>query len=438
MDIPPPTASRHSEPTAEHQLVRNVTALTYMPRRWAGRSPAAIAPSLRDSLTAMLRADATLVEVRHPETGAAIVSASGATPDEIEDAIRRAGGGRPALCASASGPTIRLIVYAVGLDGDLGRLIVGSSRDDFPRSVDWLLLQAAGNLLATAVRYSVSRLRYERAEHRVARLAAAKRVADVSARKKAEMLAVISHEMRTPLTAIQGYIDLLSLETHGTLTGAQRESVSRLRSSGEYLTHLVTSVLDYSRLSSGHATYDITSVLVDEALDVAIDVLRPQLQLKHLWFEHFRNAGLCVAADREKLQQIFVNLLSNAVKYTAPGGSIRVVARTDQEMVRVSIIDNGRGIPPDRADSVFEPFIRIAADGSQGPGTGLGLAIAREYAVAMRGWISLESEIGRGSTFTVALPESDVRKIGRVGGQLSGSDYRHASSRFDHDTTQHG
>ena len=222
---------------------------------------------------------------------------------------------------------------------------------------------------------------------------------------KGQFLATMSHELRTPLNAIVGYVDLLTVGVHGQMTELQREDLARIRRSAETLHRLIEHVLNFAKLESGTVEYRYESVVLVELLEILEGFIAPRLAQKNLEY-HFdpTHASVRVSIDRDKVEQIMLNLLSNAVKFT-DSGRIDVRCVVLDSTYRIEVKDTGRGIDPTLLDAIFEPFMQ--ADRSltrSAEGTGLGLSISRQLARAMGGDITVESEVGNGSTFAVTLP----------------------------------
>jgi signal transduction histidine kinase len=258
-------------------------------------------------------------------------------------------------------------------------------------------------------RYSSSDLRLaeelaRRAAHAVdnARLY---REAQEANRAKSQFLARMSHELRTPLNAIGGYAELLQMGIRGPVTDVQREDLARIERSQKHLLGLINDLLSFARIETGHVEMRMDSVSLDDALAGVEPLVEPQLTAKGLRYRRGNGGGEVICrADPDKLRQVLVNLLSNAVKFTAAGGEVAVEWDVTATTVDIHVRDSGRGIPADRLEVIFQPFVQLASglsDGAQG--TGLGLAISRELARAMGGEVTATSELGRGSTFTLAL-----------------------------------
>jgi len=245
---------------------------------------------------------------------------------------------------------------------------------------------------------------------RAARLAAdrARAEAEAANRAKSEFLANMSHELRTPLQAISGYVELIDMGLRGPVTDEIREDLRRIRASQRVLLRLVEDVLDVAKLGTGHVEVDLSDVALHELLSSAEAHVFPQLYAKSLRYEYRGcDPAVTVRANRERLQQIILNLLSNAIKFTAAGGAIVLSVEASAKAVVIRVADNGRGIPADKLDEIFEPFVRVESGFSRAnDGAGLGLAISRALSRAMGGDLTVESTLGRGSTFTLSLTRS--------------------------------
>ncbi|HMI58339.1 MAG TPA: GAF domain-containing sensor histidine kinase, partial [Gemmatimonadaceae bacterium] len=246
----------------------------------------------------------------------------------------------------------------------------------------------------------------ERAARKEAEMARAE--AENANRAKSEFLANMSHELRTPLNAIAGYVELLDMEIRGPILQAQRDDLARIKASQRVLLRLVNDVLNFAKLESGHVSVSLKDVNLAEVLGALEPLVLPQLMSKGLHFDTAScSSDLHAEADPEKLEQILLNLLSNAIKFTPADGSIHLACESTEKTVCIKVTDTGRGIPPEKQDRIFEPFVRVDEGFSRKTeGTGLGLAISRNLARAMGGELAVESAPGAGATFSLSLKRS--------------------------------
>jgi len=235
---------------------------------------------------------------------------------------------------------------------------------------------------------------------------AARAEAEDANRAKSRFLTVMSHELRTPLNAIGGYAELIELEVHGTITEAQREALRRIQRSERHLLGLIESVLSFARVEAGTVRFNIRKVATSELLSTAEALVEPQVQARGLHVELIDCEELLwVAADFEKACQILLNLLSNALKFTPRGGQVRLTCARHDDVVEISVADTGMGIPADKLDSIFEPFVQVDTRLTRTQdGVGLGLAISRDLARGMAGDLTVTSTLGVGTCFTLRLP----------------------------------
>jgi len=248
----------------------------------------------------------------------------------------------------------------------------------------------------------------ERREAEERRVADARRVASAEAanRAKSEFLAAMSHELRTPLNAIGGYAELMVEGVYGPVAPEQAQALARIRRSQQHLLSIINDLLNYSRIEAGQLTYDIAPVAVATIVDAVSAMIEPQALAKGLSFERGPCAEHAVArADRARAEQVVLNLLSNAVKFTPAGGHVTVWCAALGPEVAVRVRDTGPGIEPEQLGAIFEPFVQLGRTlNSPREGTGLGLAISRDLARGMGGDLSVSSQPGAGSTFTLTLP----------------------------------
>jgi signal transduction histidine kinase len=233
----------------------------------------------------------------------------------------------------------------------------------------------------------------------------ARRQAEEANSAKSQFLATMSHELRTPLNAIAGYTQLLALGVRGAITPEQREDLDRIDRSQRHLLSLINDILNFAKIEAGHIAIENEPLKIAKIMNGLKEFVEPQLREKALSFSVVNECDDGTAlGDEDKVRQILINLLSNAIKFTAERGMIKVHCRIDDGSFKVNVIDDGLGIPKDKLDAIFEPFVQVGRDFSspQG-GTGLGLAISRDLARRMGGDLDVVSELGRGSTFTLTL-----------------------------------
>ena len=238
-------------------------------------------------------------------------------------------------------------------------------------------------------------------------LADARQIAEVEAsnRTKNEFLATMSHELRTPLNAIGGYTELIEMGVGGPVSDRQRDYLDRIRIAQQHLLALINDLLNYNKIESGKLTYELGPVQLTLVVHRVLTLLEPQAAARNITLKGSCPEKVIAMADRAKVEQIVVNLVSNAVKFTPPGGSISIDCKTHGDHAFVAVSDTGPGIPADKLEAIFEPFVQLGRSLSQiQEGTGLGLSISRDLARAMSGDVTVFSTVGVGSTFTLVLP----------------------------------
>ena len=226
---------------------------------------------------------------------------------------------------------------------------------------------------------------------------------------KSEFLRNISHELRTPLNAIGGYAELIEMGLRGPVTTEQRTDLTRIRRSQRHLLSLISEIIDFVRAESGRMEYRFAEVAIDTVLDDVVDMMEGSIESKGLTLERHPGDGEArVWADPDRMRQILINLVMNGVKYTSQGsGKITVSYTMTRHDVIIQVADSGTGIPPDMLESIFEPFLQLETGLSdRRGGVGLGLAISRDMARAMNGDLTVDSTLGIGSRFTLALPRA--------------------------------
>ena len=232
---------------------------------------------------------------------------------------------------------------------------------------------------------------------------AAKQVASAN-RHKSEFLANMSHELRTPLNAIIGFADVLGQRMFGELNDRQAGYTDDIRTSGQHLLTLINDILDLSKVEAGRMELSLSDFSLDAALSNGVTMIRERAAGHRIGIDLATDGVDVISADERKVKQIIFNLLSNAVKFTPDGGKITVTSGREDGHVRVSVRDTGRGIAVEDRERIFEEFRQARGPAQGSEGTGLGLSLTKALVELHHGRIFLESEVGRGSTFTFTLP----------------------------------
>jgi signal transduction histidine kinase len=226
-------------------------------------------------------------------------------------------------------------------------------------------------------------------------------------RHKSEFLANMSHELRTPLNAVIGFSDVLLEHTFGELNDKQEQYVGIILGSGRHLLSLINDILDLSKIEAGRMELELTAFDVPAALDNTVTLVRDRAARHGQALAIEVEPGIeTFVGDERKIKQILLNLLSNAVKFTPDGGRIGVRAGRIDGGIEIAVSDTGIGIAPEDQALIFEEFRQVGSDYvRKREGTGLGLALTRRFIELHGGTIRVESEPGKGSTFTFTLPE---------------------------------
>lgn len=255
--------------------------------------------------------------------------------------------------------------------------------------------------------------------------------ADAASRAKTDFLANMSHELRTPLNAIMGFSEIMLMGMAGPVSDKQREFLNDISKSGNHLLSLINDILDLSKVEAGKMELEPEPVIIDDLVAGATMMFKEKA-LKHaIKLDTIKDPAVAdIIADRRKLKQVLVNLLSNAFKFTPDGGSVTVAARriegemagkweeenksmisqplslpTPTDLIEISVSDTGVGITPEHQKKLFQPFEQIDSSLSRKhAGTGLGLSLCRRFVELHGGRIWVESEPGKGSTFSFVIP----------------------------------
>ena len=225
-------------------------------------------------------------------------------------------------------------------------------------------------------------------------------------RMKSELISIVSHELRSPLTSIKGYVDLMVAGDLGEIPASMKSYLEVVAENANRLARLIDDMLDLSRIESGKLAMHFGKVDIQYLCDYVYLTTKPQAVVKNQDFRLSIQKNSAVSGDIERLQQALTNLVSNAIKYTPEGGRIDLTANKKTGRVLIQVKDNGVGI--DEADQarLFQKFFRVKNEKTRNiGGTGLGLCITKSIVEAHNGTIQVESKEGQGSTFTIELPE---------------------------------
>ncbi len=230
-----------------------------------------------------------------------------------------------------------------------------------------------------------------------------------AAQLKDEFLAGMSHELRTPLTGILAFAQTLQKpNVYGPLTEKQLRAVKNIEDSGRHLLELINDVLDLSKIEAGRMELEPQTGLVEDICQASLRLVKQMAATKHQTVAyHAYPLGAQLTVDARRLKQMLVNLLSNAIKFTPEGGALGLEVSGDSaaQVMRLTVWDTGIGIAPEDLPRLFQVFVQLDSSLSrQQTGTGLGLALVRRMAELHGGGVSVESEVGRGSRFTISLP----------------------------------
>ena len=295
----------------------------------------------------------------------------------------------------------------------------------FGKVVDSVLFSGYKSLLTSSMHVESLAASYSKLEAQNRELAEANEQLKELDRMKSNFLATVSHELKTPLTSIIGYSEMLHESLAGPVNEEQQSYLTTIMNKGEELLSLISSILDVAKVEAGNLQLALSEMKVDDVLREALEAVKPQAGKKTVQLDVRTDENLRpLIADREKIRQVLVNLLSNAVKFTPEGGRVAVVGDQYDEpaadpadeataifgggsvpWLRLTVLDTGIGIPEGKLDQVFLSFYQVDSSTTRGyGGAGLGLSIARSFVEAHGGRILVKSAVGRGTQFTVLLP----------------------------------
>lgn len=247
-------------------------------------------------------------------------------------------------------------------------------------------------------------------------------------RLKDEFLANMSHELRTPLNAILGMTEGLQEEVFGEISDRQKKAITTIERSGKHLLELINDILDLSKIESGKLELEITPVAVSYLCESSLTFVRQQALKKNIRLTVQIPPKLpTITVDERRLRQVLINLLNNAVKFTPESGQVKLVVHVEQQPAHTalcfSVIDTGVGVAPEDQEKLFQPFVQIDSSlNRQHSGTGLGLALVQQLVELHQGTVTVTSDVGKGSCFTVRLPQALSSNQAAVLSQQSNGD----------------
>ncbi len=283
----------------------------------------------------------------------------------------------------------------------VARRIEGRHRDGRLIPLDIMLGPTEQAGVAVAILRDVSHLQALQDE-----LAEKNRQLEVLNERKNRFLGMAAHDLRSPLTVIDGYATLMAAGRLGAVTEEQSDRLERISASARFMRGLIDELLDISAIEAGSLVLHREPTDLERLVQEALGIQRMVADLKDIAIKLATRGDIpLLPIDRAKVEQVLHNLLTNAVKYSARGTTINVRIGREDGRVRVAVIDQGQGIPADELDHVFEPFRTTSTVPTGGESsTGLGLAIARRIVDAHGGVLKVASTVGQGSTFTLVLP----------------------------------
>ena len=265
--------------------------------------------------------------------------------------------------------------------------------------------QSIDDAVATSVSRHADEL--QRAEERHRTELERRRVAEETDRIKSDFLRMISHELRTPLNAISGFTANLARGVHGPLAEEQRQVLTRVKQGERKLLSIIDDLLDVQRLNAGLMSYTLEAVAVREVLHEVAETAAPVADDAgvELLIEP-EEANAFIRADPDRLRQVLLHLVSNALRFTSCDGQVRVSGEETGNEVCLRVHDTGRGIPASELESIFQPFVQLDSGSTrEHGGSGLGLTISRSLVAGMGGRLTVESQPGEGSVFSLFLPK---------------------------------
>jgi len=320
----------------------------------------------------------------------------------------------PALARMLNEQTGTLVGKEFAQIIDAPAQVISPSADDSVKEVELFAKRSDGNTLPVVL--SISPFQTGKAANRIASIIDISDKYETQQLKKS-LVAVFSHEMKNPLMAIDGYLQLLSrglIEEPAQI----KEKASRAGKNCGRLLTLISDLIELEKLDTGFGQLSSESVSIALLLDQSLEAVRELAEQKHISFD-LEVADVELNIDQERMTRLFINLLHNAIKYSPQDGAIKIKARPDSAGLKVEIIDEGQGIDPKYHDRLFKPFQRIEGeDAVPLGGSGLGLAICKQIVSEHGGQIGVSSEAGVGSNFWIHLPAALILGTERVAENL--------------------
>ncbi len=298
---------------------------------------------------------------------------------------------------------VRTVVEPIAVIGSTFHRIIGRRRTEESDRVPIFFKDEVGRLAFNANR-TIDILTEARAQQE----ASQQKLAEAY-RSKGEFLANMSHELRTPLNAIIGFSRLMKRKLKDTLPDRQQKNLDLIEQSGEQLLALVNDLLDFERIEAGRMSIHREPFELLPLLEGLVGTLQPQAEEKGLRLElHSQNLPIHFHSDKDRLRQVLANLLTNAIRYS-DSGTVRLEASGEATGLQFRVRDQGLGMTDDQIQKIFEPFHQVDASHTrERGGVGLGLAIVTRLVSLLRGQIQVESELGKGSLFTLTFPQEEA------------------------------
>jgi signal transduction histidine kinase len=332
----------------------------------------------------------------------------GITPEQAQGEARRISGAMTSLRSYAVVPLL--------LEGRPQGFLLAGTNPPYPKMDDGdvellsILASEIGVAIENLQLYEALKISHDELEERVklrtAQLGKANEELVRFNRLKSDFVSAVSHELRTPLTSIKGYTSLVRAGKLGPVNKEQGERLEKINRHTDFLTNLISELLDIARIESGRVSMTIRPVELARLLESVVDLLGPQIKEKNLNIDLRVPPKLpAVEADENQIQRVFTNLLSNAIRFTPEKGTISIRATATDATLNVEVKDTGIGMPPEDVSMLFTEFFR--ADNPinrERKGTGLGLVLVKRIIEAHGGRIGVRSEMGEGTTFFFSLP----------------------------------